>query len=77
MGFTSREIRVYPFLFQFVQMFKEHFAEDAGIIETDRIGWFSVIFELSCIISGCRLDVRTRLVHIYVFCSVDVLCICN
>ena len=37
MGFTSRELRVYPFLFQFVQMFKEHFAEDADISETDRI----------------------------------------
>ncbi|XP_065062368.1 brefeldin A-inhibited guanine nucleotide-exchange protein 2-like isoform X1 [Rhopilema esculentum] len=44
-------------------MFKEHFVEDAGINETDRIwvrGWFPVIFELSCIISRCKLDVRTR-----------------
>ena len=52
MDFTSREIRVYPFLFPFVQMFKKHFAEDAGIREADRIwvrGWFPVIFELSCI----------------------------
>ena len=52
MDFTSREIRVYPFLFPFVQMFKKHFAEDAGISEADRIwvrGWFPVTFELSCI----------------------------
>jgi len=44
-------------------MFKEHFSEDAGISETDRIwvrGWFPVIFELSCIINRCKLDVRTR-----------------
>jgi len=44
-------------------MFREHFAEDAGISESDRIwvrGWFPVIFELSCIISRCKLDVRTR-----------------
>ena len=47
-------------------MFREHFSEDAGISETDRIwvrGWFPVIFELSCIISRCKLDVRTRLVY--------------
>ena len=47
----------------FMQMFREHFAEDAGISESDRIwvrGWFPVIFELSCIISRCKLDVRTR-----------------
>ena len=51
MDFTSREIRVYPFLFLFVQMFKKHFAEDAGIREADRIwvrGWFPVI--LNCLV---------------------------
>jgi len=44
-------------------MFREHFAEDAGITDTDRVwvrGWFPVIFELSCIINRCKLDVRTR-----------------
>lgn len=48
-------------------MFKEHFAEDAGISETDRVwvrGWFPVVFELSCIINRCKLDVRTRFVAI-------------
>lgn len=44
-------------------MFREHFAEDAGISDSDRVwvrGWFPVIFELSCIINRCKLDVRTR-----------------
>ena len=57
-------IRSFNNIFCSFQMFKEHFAEDAGISETDRIwvrGWFPVIFELSCIISRCKLDVRTRL----------------
>ncbi|XP_046858092.1 brefeldin A-inhibited guanine nucleotide-exchange protein 1-like isoform X3 [Xenia sp. Carnegie-2017] len=38
--------------------------EDAGISEQDRIwvkGWFPVLFELSCIINRCKLDVRTRI----------------
>ena len=46
-----------------LQMFKEHLSEDGGMTETDRIwvrGWFPVIFELSCIINRCKLDVRTR-----------------
>ena len=44
-------------------MFKDHGIEDAGISEQDRIwvkGWFPVLFELSCIINRCKLDVRTR-----------------
>ncbi|CAB3982629.1 brefeldin A-inhibited guanine nucleotide-exchange 1 isoform X1 [Paramuricea clavata] len=44
-------------------MFKDHGSEDAGISEQDRIwvkGWFPVLFELSCIINRCKLDVRTR-----------------
>ena len=51
-------------------MFREHFAEDAGISDTDRVwvrGWFPVIFELSCIINRCKLDVRTRYVHFLIF----------
>ena len=27
-------------------------------------GWFPILFELSCIISRCNLDVRTRLVEL-------------
>ena len=33
------------------------------IPDTDRIwikGWFPILFELSCIVSRCKLDVRTR-----------------
>ncbi|XP_046858105.1 brefeldin A-inhibited guanine nucleotide-exchange protein 1-like isoform X5 [Xenia sp. Carnegie-2017] len=44
-------------------MFKDYGVEDAGISEQDRIwvkGWFPVLFELSCIINRCKLDVRTR-----------------
>jgi brefeldin A-inhibited guanine nucleotide-exchange protein len=44
-------------------MFKDHFSEDAGISEADRVwvrGWFPVVFELSCIINRCKLDVRTQ-----------------
>lgn len=53
-------------------MFKDHSIEDAGISETDRTwvkGWFPVLFELSCIINRCKLDVRTRSVakHVFVF----------
>ncbi len=33
------------------------------VSEGDRVwvrGWFPVLFELSCIINRCKLDVRTR-----------------
>ncbi|KAM7451901.1 Brefeldin A-inhibited guanine nucleotide-exchange protein 1 [Porites harrisoni] len=45
------------------EMFKEHSSEDGGIPESDKVwvkGWFPVLFELSCIINRCKLDVRTR-----------------
>ncbi|XP_077991507.1 brefeldin A-inhibited guanine nucleotide-exchange protein 1-like [Glandiceps talaboti] len=44
-------------------MFKEHGGDDTSIPEEDRVwvrGWFPVMFELSCIINRCKLDVRTR-----------------
>ena len=47
-------------------MFKEHSSEDGGIPESDKVwvkGWFPVLFELSCIINRCKLDVRTRFVY--------------
>ena len=47
-------------------MFKEHSSEDGGVPEADKVwvkGWFPVLFELSCIINRCKLDVRTRFVH--------------
>ena len=46
-------------------MFREHSGEDGGVPEADKVwvkGWFPVLFELSCIINRCKLDVRTRLV---------------
>lgn len=33
------------------------------VSEADRVwvkGWFPIMFELSCIISRCKMDVRTR-----------------
>ncbi|CAF3269094.1 unnamed protein product [Rotaria socialis] len=46
------------------QIFREHAGEDLiNVPEEDRIwvkGWFPILFELSCIINRCKLDVRTR-----------------
>ncbi|XP_033116486.1 brefeldin A-inhibited guanine nucleotide-exchange protein 1-like [Anneissia japonica] len=46
------------------QMFKEHAGDqEVQVSEEDRVwvkGWFPVLFELSCIINRCKLDVRTR-----------------
>lgn len=47
----------------FFQMFKEHTGDDLNVPESDRVwvkGWFPVLFELSCVINRCKLDVRTR-----------------
>ncbi|KRX71962.1 Brefeldin A-inhibited guanine nucleotide-exchange protein 1 [Trichinella sp. T6] len=44
------------------QMFCEHQWEDISLSEDERVwlrGWFPILFELSCIISRCKLDVRT------------------
>ncbi|XP_035208978.1 brefeldin A-inhibited guanine nucleotide-exchange protein 1-like isoform X2 [Stegodyphus dumicola] len=45
------------------QMFSEHNTEDLSVPEGDRVwvrGWFPILFELSYIVSRCKLDVRTR-----------------
>lgn len=45
------------------QVFREHNIEDVTVPEDDRSwvkGWFPILFELSCIINRCKLDVRTR-----------------
>ncbi|CAF1154793.1 unnamed protein product [Rotaria sordida] len=46
------------------QVFRDHAAEDLiNVPEEDRVwvkGWFPILFELSCIINRCKLDVRTR-----------------
>ncbi|XP_063238863.1 brefeldin A-inhibited guanine nucleotide-exchange protein 1 isoform X2 [Bacillus rossius redtenbacheri] len=44
-------------------LFREHNMEDMNVSEDDRAwvrGWFPLLFELSCIVSRCKLDVRTR-----------------
>lgn len=46
------------------QMFAEGMMDDSGMVsEKDRAwvrGWFPLLFELSCVVSRCKLDVRTR-----------------
>lgn len=48
------------------QILQEHTGDQeqlANVSEQDRLwvrGWFPVLFELSCIINRCKLDVRTR-----------------
>jgi len=66
---TSMEaIRLIRKCAQFIaghtQLFTDHQMEETGNIpDVDRIwikGWFPILFELSCIVSRCKLDVRTR-----------------
>ena len=60
------------------QIFQEYAGDQeqvANVPETDRLwvrGWFPVLFELSCIINRCKLDVRTRFVCCYVTACVIV-----
>ncbi|KAM8966868.1 brefeldin A-inhibited guanine nucleotide-exchange protein 1 [Pelodytes ibericus] len=45
------------------QTFKEYTSDDMNVAPEDRVwvrGWFPILFELSCIINRCKLDVRTR-----------------
>ncbi|CAH0389951.1 unnamed protein product [Bemisia tabaci] len=45
------------------QLFAEYCLEETAATEEDRVwvrGWFPLLFELSCIVSRCKLDVRTR-----------------
>ncbi|KAG2461252.1 BIG2 protein, partial [Polypterus senegalus] len=42
---------------------KEYTSDDMNVAPEDRVwvrGWFPILFELSCIINRCKLDVRTR-----------------
>lgn len=45
-------------------LFAEGMMDDSGMVsEEDRAwvrGWFPLLFELSCVVSRCKLDVRTR-----------------
>uniref|UniRef100_UPI00398F7C2F brefeldin A-inhibited guanine nucleotide-exchange protein 2-like n=1 Tax=Pristiophorus japonicus TaxID=55135 RepID=UPI00398F7C2F len=45
------------------QALKEYTSDDMNVAPGDRVwvrGWFPILFELSCIINRCKLDVRTR-----------------
>uniref|UniRef100_A0A4W3IGZ6 ARF guanine nucleotide exchange factor 2 n=1 Tax=Callorhinchus milii TaxID=7868 RepID=A0A4W3IGZ6_CALMI len=45
------------------QALKEYTSDDMNVAAGDRVwvrGWFPILFELSCIINRCKLDVRTR-----------------
>lgn len=47
----------------FLKIFAEHFTEEPSSLEEDGVwvrGWFPLLFELSCIVSRCKLDIRTR-----------------
>uniref|UniRef100_A0A8C2X611 ARF guanine nucleotide exchange factor 1 n=1 Tax=Cyclopterus lumpus TaxID=8103 RepID=A0A8C2X611_CYCLU len=46
-----------------VNAFKDYTSDDMNVAPEDRVwvrGWFPILFELSCIINRCKLDVRTR-----------------
>lgn len=53
------------------QLIVDHQWEDGATInDTQRVflrGWFPIIFELSCIIGRCKLDVRTRHGFLYYY----------
>ncbi|XP_060628131.2 brefeldin A-inhibited guanine nucleotide-exchange protein 2 isoform X2 [Anolis sagrei] len=45
------------------QVLREYTSDDMNVATGDRVwvrGWFPILFELSCIINRCKLDVRTR-----------------
>ena len=65
---SMEAIRLIRLCARYVAEGSDLFAEAAiddgsGVPEDDRVwlrGWFPIVFELSCIISRCKLDVRTR-----------------
>ncbi|XP_062871956.1 brefeldin A-inhibited guanine nucleotide-exchange protein 2 isoform X2 [Trichomycterus rosablanca] len=45
------------------QVLREYTSDDMNVAAGDRAwvrGWFPILFELSCIINRCKLDIRTR-----------------
>uniref|UniRef100_A0AAR2IYF3 SEC7 domain-containing protein n=1 Tax=Pygocentrus nattereri TaxID=42514 RepID=A0AAR2IYF3_PYGNA len=45
------------------QALREYTSDDMNVAPGDRVwvrGWFPILFELSCIINRCKLDIRTR-----------------
>ncbi|KAJ6665619.1 hypothetical protein lerEdw1_001989 [Lerista edwardsae] len=65
---TSMEaIRLIRYCAKYVserpQVLREYTSDDMNVAPADRVwvrGWFPILFELSCIINRCKLDVRTR-----------------
>lgn len=65
---TSMEaIRLIRYCARYVsekpQALREYTSDDMNVAPGDRVwvrGWFPILFELSCIINRCKLDVRTR-----------------
>ncbi|XP_068119264.1 brefeldin A-inhibited guanine nucleotide-exchange protein 2 [Hyperolius riggenbachi] len=65
---TSMEaIRLIRYCAKYVsekpQALREYTSDDMNVAPGDRVwvrGWFPILFELSCIINRCKLDVRTR-----------------
>ncbi|XP_044296140.1 brefeldin A-inhibited guanine nucleotide-exchange protein 2 isoform X2 [Varanus komodoensis] len=65
---TSMEaIRLIRYCAKYVserpQVLREYTSDDMNVATGDRVwvrGWFPILFELSCIINRCKLDVRTR-----------------
>uniref|UniRef100_A0A8D1FZW1 ARF guanine nucleotide exchange factor 2 n=1 Tax=Sus scrofa TaxID=9823 RepID=A0A8D1FZW1_PIG len=65
---TSMEaIRLIRFCGKYVserpRVLQEYTSDDMNVAPGDRVwvrGWFPILFELSCIINRCKLDVRTR-----------------
>nr|XP_034978039.1 brefeldin A-inhibited guanine nucleotide-exchange protein 2 isoform X3 [Zootoca vivipara] len=65
---TSMEaIRLIRYCAKYVserpQVLREYTSDDMNVAPGDREwvrGWFPILFELSCIINRCKLDVRTR-----------------
>ncbi|XP_043945867.1 brefeldin A-inhibited guanine nucleotide-exchange protein 2 [Protopterus annectens] len=51
------------YVFERPQALQEYTSDDINVAPGDRVwvrGWFPILFELSCIINRCKLDVRTR-----------------
>lgn len=62
---NNNNITLYEFLSCCVpvQTLREYTSDDMNVAPGDRVwvrGWFPILFELSCIINRCKLDVRTR-----------------
>ncbi len=57
------EVETVQSLLSLWQAFKDYTSDDMNVAPEDRVwvrGWFPILFELSCIINRCKLDVRTR-----------------